>query len=410
MKLSDIDKDLAEALYHKNISPSLGGDPEFFIANKRGKVLNADAFLPGKEDPVLVHVVHGDEPSRVFFDGIQAEMAPTHNICREYFTYNIKACWEEVLRRIPNDHKIVLKPAVKIQKSVIEGADPEARRFGCAPDFNAYTLTTNTPEMDASRHPFRYAGGHLHFGAVRAINFGENDPIFKMALTEEGHIKLIKFFDLMVTIPTLLLDNGPGSTKRRSKYGHAGCFRPTPYGIEYRTPSCWWLGSPMLVSLIYGLGRMAWTIMGRSMDEKFREVIKTDEETIRGAIDESDVKTVKKIWDRMMPYLAVIGVPLSNPLHIGSVETTRGDWVRSRYKWTDGPPSLEGKKVHSLAAFEYMLKHGLSSVISDDVKHEWGLNPDSIYKNGLINGSFHKLVDNEDFQKFQTSFVSDLFS
>lgn len=166
----------------------------------------------------------------------------------------------------------------------------------------------------------------------------------------------------------------------------------------------------MAVSLIYGLGKMAWTIMGRDLDAEFRKAIKIDEETIRGAIDESDVKTVRKIWNKMMPYLAVMGVPIINPLHIGSVETTEGDWVRSRYKWTYGPPNLVGKKVYSLVAFEYMLKHGLSSVISDDVKHEWGLKPGSIYRNGLIKGAFTKLVNNEDFHKFQTSFVSDLFN
>ena len=408
MKLSDINKELAEALRDKNISTSLGGDPEFFIADKKGKIINADAFFPGKEAPIIADRVHGDHPSKVFFDGIQAEMAVAYHTCREYFADNIRWCWETAFERIPSDHKIVLKPAAKIQKSIIAGADPEARRFGCAPDFNAYTLTTNTPEMDASRHPFRYAGGHLHFGVLKAVSFREDNPVFKMSMTEEGHLGLVKFFDLLVTIPTLLLDNGPGSTKRRSKYGHAGCFRPTPYGIEYRTPSCWWLSSPMAVSLIYGLGRLAWTIMGNSLDKEFREAIKTDEETIRGAIDESDTKTVKQIWENMRPYLAVIGFPLTNPLHIGSVVTNTGDWVRDEYKWTDGPPALRGKKVHSLAAFEYMLKHGLSSVVSDDIKHEWGLDS-SNYHDGLMTGSFSKLVNNDDFQKFQTSFVADLF-
>lgn len=409
MKLSEVDTGIVKALYHKNISTTMGGDPEFFVADKKGKIMNADAFFPGKEDPIVIKKVHGDYFSKLFFDGIQAEMAVSFSICREFLSDNIRWCWQEAFKHMPDDHKVVLKPATKIQKSVIKQADPEARRFGCAPDFNAYTQSVNTPEMDASRHPFRYAGGHLHFG-VPDVDLYRNDPLItKMATTEGGHLELIKFFDLLVTIPTLLLDNGPGSTKRRSKYGKAGCFRPTPYGIEYRTPSCWWLSSPMAASLIYGLGRMAWTIMGSGLSKEFRKAVKADEKTIQGAIDESDTKAVKQIWKNMRPYLALIGVPVSNPLHMGSVVTDTNEYVRDNYNALDGPPKLGGKKVYSLAVLEYMMKHGLDSVISDNVAHEWGLKEGSVYRDGLLNGGYHKLIGNDDFQKFQSSFISNFF-
>jgi len=351
----------------------------------------------------------GDIKSKLFFDGIQAEMAVGYSTCREYFADNIKWCWEAALNKLPSGHRIVLKPSAKIQKEVIERADPEARRFGCAPDFNAYTCSTNTPEMDASRHPFRYAGGHLHFGLPDIGYREKNDPYLKMATTEEGHLRVIKFFDLLVTIPTLLLDNGPGARRRRSKYGKAGCFRPTPYGIEYRTPSCWWLKSPMTVSIIYGLGRLAWTIVAKGLDGEFAKALKTDEETVSGCINESDTKTVRELWDKMRPYVALIGFPITNPLNIGSVKTTKNSYIKDYYKGFNGPPSLEGKAVYSLAAFEYMLKHGIDSVITNDVKAEWGLKDGSRYFNGVVGGSYNRLLNNKDFEEFQADFLKNFF-
>ena len=74
MKLSEIDKKLAAKLWHVNGPASMGGDPEFFIANKKGKVMNADAYLPGKDKPIIVSS-RNDYKSKLFFDGIQAEMA-----------------------------------------------------------------------------------------------------------------------------------------------------------------------------------------------------------------------------------------------------------------------------------------------------------------------------------------------
>jgi len=408
MKVSEVNKDLVGKLWHESNSASMGGDPEYFVADGKGKILNADAFFPGKEHPIIVKS-RGNIDSKMFFDGIQAEMAVAYSSCREYFADNIKWCWEAALAKLPSDHRLVLKPSARIRKEIIERADPEARRFGCAPDFNAYTLTTNTPEMDASRHPFRYAGGHLHFGLTDIQYRPSKDPYRIMATTEEGHLRIIKFFDLLVTIPTLLLDNGPGARRRRSKYGKAGCFRPTPYGIEYRTPSCWWLKSPMTVSIIYGLGRLAWTIVGKGLDGEFARALGTDEETISGCINESDTKTVKGLWEKMRPYLALIGSPVTNPLNIGSVQTTKNDYTKDNYIGLNGLPRLQGKAVYSLAAFEYMLKHGIDSVITNNVKAEWGLTEGSDYHNGVVSGAYSKLLNNKDFEKFQDDFLGNLF-
>lgn len=408
MKLSEIDRNLAEKLWHQNGPASMGGDPEFFISTAKGKIMNADAFLPGKEKPLDVGA-HGKLPSKLFFDGIQGEMAVAYSTCREFLVDNIRYCWDKLVTMLPPDHKIVLKPSARIQKAVIEGADPEARIFGCAPDFNAYTLSTNTPEMDATHHPYRYAGGHLHFGLWDIQYRSKKDPFMQMISNESDHLRIIKLFDLLVTIPTLLLDNGPDAIRRRSKYGRAGCFRPTPYGVEYRTPSCWWLKSPSTVSIVYGLARIAWTMVGMGLDGEFVKAVEVDEDTVSGCINESDTKTVKSIWSRMRPYLAVIGWPFTNPLNIGTVKTDKFDYVKDNYKGFNGAPQLKGRPVHCLAAFEYMLKNGLHSVVNPDVPNEWASGGVDGAYNGFANESFGKLLNNEDFQKFQKGFLKDFY-
>lgn len=411
MKLSEVDKDLVGKLQNKQGPVSMGGDPEFFITDSRRKILNADAFFPSKHDPIVVSA-RLDGKSKIFFDGIQAEMAVAHSTCREWLADNIRFCWREVLKRIPKGHKIVLKPSAKIQKSVIDGADPEARIFGCAPDFNAYTLSTNTSAMDASRHPYRYAGGHLHIG-LPDLDYRrtlKNDPWLKLATSPSTHLRVIKLFDLLVTIPTLALDSGPGSRRRRAKYGRAGCFRPTPYGVEYRTPSCWWLKSPSTVSLVYGLAKLAWTIVGLDLDAEFAKAVKADEQEIMGCINESDLSTSRKIWSNLRPYVALIGHGYNNPLNIKSVQTDKRDYVRESYRGFNGPPKIAGKPVYCLAAFEYLLKNGTKDLIDENLEIEWGVDrPAGISYNGFMNESFAKFINNKDFHEFQTDFLNNFF-
>lgn len=408
MKISKIDTRVAKKIHRINYTPNIGGDPEFFIGDEKGRVRSADDFFPSKDDPIKV-AARGDRFSRLFFDGIQAEMAVAHQSCREYFAGNIEKVWKEVYNRIPSDHRIILSPSEKIRRSVISKADPEARIFGCEPDFNAYTLTTNTPEMDASEHPHRYAGGHIHLGLASQY-LTKDKPEYKVAKTEDGHIRIIRFLDLLLTIPTMRLDNDNGSKLRRSKYGKAGCFRPTPYGIEYRTPSCWWLKSPMFVSLVYGLARMAWSMVTIDMDKTYREAVGFDEETIRGVIDESDIITADKIWKNLRPYLASTGLYTCNPLHMGSLRGSEQSFIEDHYApWKNLPRSPEGQIVYSLASFEYMRKNGVHSVVDKDIKKEWRVNNGFQSCRGMISGSYQRLKDNKDFMKFQASLLKELY-
>lgn len=421
MRLKDVvHSDFYKKVNNKGIvyrDVTLGGDPEFFVADKTGRILPSDHFFPGKHNPIILSSdrtksLNKDGQNKVFFDGIQGEINPAAQKCRDYLNINIKELLLEVSSRI-GDNKVVLKPSVRVLKKTLEVADPEAKVFGCMPDFNAYTLTTNTCEMDASKHFYRYAGGHIHLG-ISSVYTKSNDPEYAMVHNEENHIRIIKFMDVMVGVLSVLLDRGKDAKRRRTKYGKAGCFRPTPYGVEYRTPSCWWLKSPMLSSLVYGLARMCWVMILNNIDEEFRALVGADDETVRGICDESDIRAAKKLWKNMRPFIAVVGKRAWNPIHISNYYGRYGKHNSSalaklaEHCSTMGVPpyaALEENKItFSLPVLDYIINNGLDSVISDDIKEEWGLTIPEACCQGFMITAHRKLSKNRDFLNFQRNY------
>jgi len=247
---------------------------------------------------------------------------------------------------------------------------------------------------------------------------------YKIAKTEEGHIRIIKLLDLIVGIPCVILDDSKGAVIRRSEYGRAGCFRPTPYGIEYRTPSCWWIKSPITVSLILGLARLSWSIagysVGENMDEKLFELIKYTPEDIKGICDESNKKEAVKVWNVLKNYVALMNrapmyirnVRLSNSAYLHKFNVINGGLPI----FTDGHGKLIGEKrlstfkpVFLLAAFEYLIKNGLNSVISNNIRKEWSIGKAFNNQYGFSNGLYKRLSVNKDFAIFQNSLLKEIF-
>ena len=426
MKIRDIESKFANKLINMSImSTTLGGDPEFFVVDSNGKAMSADTFFPGKNEPLVVGNGAYEERDgnkkedwntlKLFFDGIQAEMNIGVNRCRELLCDNIHQCLRKassIIKKHNDDsYSILAQPSIKVRKSVIMRADPEARRFGCAPDFNAYTGTVNTGEMDATNHPYRYAGGHIHIGRSSQYLAIEK----KLVEEEENHIRLVKVMDLIVGILCVLLDNSKYAIIRRSEYGKAGCFRPTPYGIEYRTPSCWWLKSPVLTSLIMGLARLSWSITLYKLDQELFKSIGYSPEDIRGICDESDRKTALKVWENLRVHMSIAGSS-KNPLNIKVVYRNAEQVSTSGNPRCGAVPKvvLSSKRkdsVFSLAAVEWLVRKGLKSIISPSIKDEWLIKPKSAF-NGVTQGFFtsmsRRFYNNADFSKFQNSFLAEI--
>jgi hypothetical protein len=96
---------------------------------------------------------------------------------------------------------------------------PEAKLFGCDPDYNAYTEQTN-PKPEGDKGNLRSAGCHIHIG------YPHCNPA--------DSIRLVKYLDAYVGIPSILIDT---DSNRRKLYGKAGSFRLQPWGVEYRVLS-----------------------------------------------------------------------------------------------------------------------------------------------------------------------------
>ena len=113
--------------------------------------------------------------------------------------------------------------------------DPRAKISGCAPDYNVYTNKQNKyPSMEESN--IRCAGGHIHVGSDRLAN----DPIIRD--------KFVKLCDLFIGAPLMAIT---APKHRPDTYGKLGNYRPKSYGVEYRTPSNFWLRDDKLIGWIY---------------------------------------------------------------------------------------------------------------------------------------------------------------
>jgi len=394
----------------------MGSDPEFFVVDKKNRVLASDQFFPGKEKPWKFDP--GNRKLALFFDGIQAEMNVPASTCREIVSYYIRSCLRAADKKIGKNNSIVIQPSIRVRQSVLNNADPEARIFGCAPDFNAYTLGQNTPEMDASRHLYRYAGGHIHLG-ISSQYLKKNNTEYRLAKTEEGHIKTIKFIDYVTGAILVIMDKGVNAKRRRTKYGTAGCFRPTPYGLEYRTPSCWWMKSPAAMSLTFGIVRMAWNMLVSKLDEDFINQVGYSQEDLRGIVDESDLVAAKRFWKYLRPCLAVVGESRYNPLHVLSARISKSYGYLGHDKYNKASqnaiknskcPAIKNGStpVFSLAAFEYMVRHGSDTLITDNVAKEWRFSSENMFhnENGFVDGLYSRLVRNKDFLNFQKDFFA----
>lgn len=338
--------------------PTLGGDPEFFITTKEGKTLSACQFLPPKGDktPVYANANQENLLGEYFFDGIQGEINIIPGTCREGLANRIWRVLSSVKTKIGNDYKLVMKPSVLVDRNVLDAADPEARRFGCTPDYNAYTGLQNESELDGDKHRVRYGGGHIHIAFKKTDRMYDSPDLF---------LAFIMLLDLMVGIPMLLLDVGPDSNRRREHYGKAGTFRETKYGVEYRQPSNVWLKSPELASLAWGLTRTAYRVMIAKVENVFWNKVKPEE--VRAAIDGSNRDNCLEIYDKVRDIMA--SASHDDDPFCGEINRT--------HLIQDGGSGERYRKTHvnGTEVYEYVMNKTVDMVYGADCEKAWQIEP-----------------------------------
>lgn len=250
---------------------TIGADPELFIINeKTGKVVSSIGLIPGeKGDPWV-----GEDMPNGF--GLE-----TDNIVAEFnippvqdgvsFVNNIeymKQYIDKFVKNINPDLGILCAASKSVDKSELNS--PQAKLFGCDVDFNAYTQEPN-PKPKGNRTTTRSCGFHIHVG------YADNNI--------DTSLSLVKYMDAYLGLTSLLYDT---DKKRRSLYGKAGCFRLTPYGVEYRV-----LSSAMMKDV--PTLQFVWDQIAKMLNAYNHGKNLPPEELVISAINESNVELAKKL-------------------------------------------------------------------------------------------------------------------
>ncbi len=205
----------------------IGCDPELFIKSKQyGSYKSAVGLIGGsKWAPKPID----NEGHAILEDNVAVEFNIKPADTLDQFRSSIHKVLNHIRSVLPG-YELDKASAISFPKD--ELMTPEAQEFGCEPDFDAWRECVNM-KPSAPDPNLRSCGGHIHVGS----NVAKSDPI-----------AVIRAMDLFLGVPSTHLDP---DTLRRELYGKAGCFRPKPYGAEYRTLSNFWIWDDNLISWAY---------------------------------------------------------------------------------------------------------------------------------------------------------------
>jgi len=247
----------------------VGADPELFFCNSRGSLVSVIGKLPG--DKHNTHYIDQDG-NGILVDNVAAEFNTAPADSAEAFINSVAKNLIELDERAA---KLGLQLAAHVASASFppeEMQDPEAWVFGCEPDFNAWDGGEANPKPAAEDEFLRSCGGHVHVGS------GDLDKL-----------AIVKAMDLFLGVPSLLMDP---DQDRRKLYGKGGCFRPKPYGVEYRTLSNFWIWSTKSILWVYEQTQKAveFVASGKNIPEDVADLI-------RKAINDSDMDAAGKVFD-----------------------------------------------------------------------------------------------------------------
>lgn len=261
----------------------IGCDPELMLVDSSNKLKSCIPIVDGsKEAPKKV------TKGAVLADNVSFEFNVDPATSAEEFVKNIKTVLIASTKLIQKHNvKFVVRASANFPASELK--DPAAQKFGCEPDFDAWTVSQNFIDDSAASKSFRSAGGHIHIGSSKGSEF---------LLDFEGKIRMVKCMDALVGIPSILIDKDSTSPARRELYGKAGCHRPKDYGVEYRALGNFWVRSPALTKLMYDLTNFAVQFCSEKKDDGLIKAIGS--ENIINTINKSNVKMAKEIYQEFL--------------------------------------------------------------------------------------------------------------
>jgi hypothetical protein len=275
-----------------------GTDPEFFAIYKRDGQTYALPPIYFRENlgvkasdhprhPVFFSMKKGGIFGKWHEDGAAFELAISpQKSWEELFdsvTEAIRLMNERIISHISAstgecEPSLVALPTVgwDVKRWMDAGMDFEmATRFGCDPDQNAFNTVARCEVEDASLHPYRYGGGHIHFSGIPGLADRPLPAVFSLAFTA-GLAGVVS-----TSVPDL-------ERMRTYLYGKAGKFRVQEYGklfngipftdkgIEYRTLSNSWTANKEAAKFIFEWAERGLTHLFQKnlIDELFKKLSK----------------------------------------------------------------------------------------------------------------------------------------
>lgn len=281
---------------------TIGTDPEALLFNRKtNEFCSAIDLIPEGKD--------GSNPPRDLGDGykvlhdnvlLEFNVPPANGDGSEHFAHVLKEGFRRIYNVIGKNYDIAPIASHNFDKKYLK--HPEAQRFGCSPEFCAYAVEVCQPPECAGT--FRSAGAHIHIGRKDFKDFVEIDDFgnaYPKEDVKEGEVlidaysklNIIKLMDIYIGLPLTLIDTSNASKDRKKLYGISGRHRPTAFGVEYRTPSNYWVSSPALSSLIYDLTLLA---LQQEIDGNADKVTKKfNEGVLRATLDKGDSKKAREL-------------------------------------------------------------------------------------------------------------------
>lgn len=341
-------------------SIELGCDPEFFF-EKDGKIIGAEKVLPA--DGLHALDTSGIYRGKIIIDGIQAELNPVQDTCRELVAYRIHLAFKS-LRQLMEDKGVRcnFSPTVEVTQDEMDSLSDGSKQFGCAPSKNTGG-ESKIAITDASKYMKRSAGGHLHFG-------GRNDAEV-MAVLRNPEV-LVPILDIIVGNTCVLLDRDSGNIERRKVYGKAGEYRTPSHGLEYRTLSNFWLKDYVVLSFVFGIARQAILAVADGHAKEFMDAVNMKD--VVNAINNNDYELALKNFNKMVKVLVKITPDYQEAYPLGK---------------------------DNLKQFRHFFEKGLDYWFKGDIFTNWVYDTKYVGKRGISN--FLSTVVNEDIKKHGTN-------
>lgn len=214
----------------------VGADPEFFISKNGEIVWPTPELFPGtKKEP---HKVPG---GAVQIDGAAIEINIEPSETADQFNENIESVMNEVFKILPADYKAERVTSHKFKYDMYNALPKEYKIIGCDPDYNVYTGKENRPYSENTLGTLRFVGGHIHIGWTENQNIKDYSHLDACKDVVKQMDCFIKPLQIFISL----------TDQREEYYGISGNYRPKSYGVEYRTPSNWWIWNKKDRKLIF---------------------------------------------------------------------------------------------------------------------------------------------------------------